>query len=177
MKNALGGLALAMMVSGVGLVGCGGGAGGSPDGGGGAGAGGASGGGTMTWKEGGVLHTAIYPSGARVKSAQLDMVQVSGGDAGGAAVSFGVSMKPPLTVGTFSCGVVGASGPIVSLAYVSKSATTSGGATCTITLTTVGDTTGTHAIGTFSASTPLSTGTTAVITEGKFDVPLTVSSI
>jgi hypothetical protein len=155
------------------LSGCGGSSGGghAPDG------GGPSGTGTFTWKDGGTIHTALFASGARVTSAGLDMVQVTGSDAG-AAVSFGVSLRPPpLLPGAYACSDNGAAtGRIVSIDYTIG--TVSGLApTCAITLTSFGDSTGTHATGTFSATVPLSDGTTRMITDGAYDVPLTVSSL
>ena len=155
-------------------LGCGGSSGGgarSPDG------GGPSGSGTFTWKDGGTLHTALFASGARVISAGLDMVQVTGSDSG-AAVSFGVSlMPPPLVAGAYACSDNGAvAGRIVSIDYTVGSLSGLAPA-CAITLTSIGDIAGSRATGTFSATVPLSNGTTRTITEGAYDVPLTVSSL
>lgn len=157
------------------LPGCGSGGGTSPDGGGGGG--GATGSGNFTWKDGATLHTALFASGSRVKSASLDLVQITGSDSG-SGVSFGVTlMPPPLVTGSYACSDNGAgTGRTVSIDY------TVGGAsslapTCAITMTTLGDATGTKVSGTFSATVPFSDGTTRTITEGKFDVSLTVSSI
>jgi len=147
------------------ILGCG-----SSDGAPGGGDGGAApaGSGTLTWLENGTKHTAMYPTGARVTSTMQDMVQVSGGDATGTGISFGVSMPPPLVPGTYPCGVSGTgSRIIVSFSYTSVGLFQS----CTITLTSVGAKTGEHATGTFSA-----TGGKA-ITSGMFDVPLTVNSL
>jgi hypothetical protein len=49
-------------------------------------------------------------------------------------------------------------------------------ATCTIVLSTVGDTTGSRATGTFSGTVPLKSGGSATITNGVFDVTLTVNN-
>jgi hypothetical protein len=48
--------------------------------------------------------------------------------------------------------------------------------TCTIVLSTVGDTTGSRATGTFSGTVPLKSGGSATITNGVFDVTLTVTN-
>jgi len=154
------------------IAGCGssdGTPGGGGDGGGGSDGGGApAGSGTLTWLENGTMHTAIYPSGARVMSTMTDMVQVSGGDATGTGISLGVTMPPPLVPGTYPCGISGTgSRTIVSFSYTIAGLFQS----CTITLTSVGAKTGDHAVGTFSA-----TGG-KMITAGVFDVPLTVSAL
>jgi hypothetical protein len=158
--------------------GCGSSSGGSPDGGGG-GLGGASGNGTFRWKEAGTQHTASFAAAAGVKSANLDMVQVTGSNANSEGVSFGVGMMtPPLVAGGYACSdsaTVG-SGRIVSIAYT-LGAASSLAPTCAITVTTLGETTGTRVTGTFSATVPFDDGTTHTITDGVYDVSLTVSSL
>jgi hypothetical protein len=126
------------------------------------------------------MHTAQFASGARVTSASLDMVQITGSDAG-SAVSFSVTlMPPPLITGTYACGTSGVTtagtGTIVSIDYTVGTAS-SLGSTCAVALTAIGAAAGTHATGTFSATVPFSDGTTRTITDGVYDVPLTVSSI
>ena len=91
-------------------------------------------------------------------------------------MSFGVATAmPPLTTGTFACGVTSATAPFASLSYTGNSSSLA--ATCSITLTTLGATTGSHATGTFTGSIALDSGGTAVITDGVFDVMLTVSNL
>jgi hypothetical protein len=157
-------------------AGCGGSSasGGHPDG------GGLPGGGTFTWKDGGTLHAASFASGARSTTHSADLVQITGSDAG-AAVSFSVTlMPPPLLTGAYPCGTSGVNGAgtgtIVSIDYTVGSAS-SLAPTCAITLASFGAATGAHATGTFSATVPFSDGTTRTITDGVFDVPLTVSSL
>lgn len=153
------------------MLACGSG-GSSPGDGGGAGSGGGAGGGPMTWLDDGVRHTALFASAARVTSASLDYIQVTGADASGAGVSFGVSTPPPLVPGTYSCGLTG--GNII----VSLAANGSDNATvCTIELAAIGAVSGTRATGTFQASLMTTGGGTKTITDGMFDVPLTVSAL
>ncbi len=158
-------------------LGCGSSSGGSPDGGGG-GLGGASGNGTLRWKEAGTQHTASFATAARVKSANLDMVQVTGSNPS-EGVSFGVGMTtPPLVTGGYACSdnnTVG-SGRVVSIAYT-LAAASSLAPTCAITMTSLGETTGTRVTGTFSATLPFDDGTTHTITDGVYDVSLIVSSL
>jgi hypothetical protein len=143
----------------------------TPAGGAGDGSAPASGSGPLTWLEDGKRHTAPFGSAARVTSAMIDMVQVSGGEAGGTGISFGVSMPPPLVPGTYPCGVSG-NRIIVSFSYTSAGLYQ----TCSVTLTSIGAKSGERAVGSFSATFPASGGT-KLITSGTFDVPLTVNSI
>lgn len=150
------------------LAGCGGDSGGSPTGG--------AGGGVFTWKEAGVTKTTIYPSGTRTTSSLLDMIQIAGGDSTGTGLALGVSVRPPpLAAGTFSCASSAMNGLIVSAAYTKANATIGPMATCSITITTLGAATGDHLVGTFSAS--FSGSGSATLTDGQFDVPLTVSKL
>jgi hypothetical protein len=167
---AIGTLVLAATLA----AGCGGSAGGMgslPDGG-----GGGAGMGTMTWKENGATKTSSFASAARVTSAQSDMVQVTGSNGDPTALSFGVAVKPPpLVPGTYAC--FGASYPIVSMTYLSKGASSGAMGSCSIVISTVGDVAGSHITGTFTATLPLDNGTTKTLTDGKFDLALTVNSI
>ncbi|HXI54446.1 MAG TPA: hypothetical protein VNO55_00175 [Polyangia bacterium] len=174
-------LALAMgafVVTAALAAGCGGSSGGtgtSPDGGGSGGAGGL-GMGTITWKENGATKTSSFASAARGKSAQLDMVQVTGSNGDPTALSFGIAMKPPpLVPGTYAC--FGASYPIVSISYLSKGASSGAMSSCSIIISTVGDVAGSHITGTFTATLPLDNGTTKTLTDGQFDLAQTVNSI
>jgi hypothetical protein len=126
------------------------------------------GGSGLTWLDNGTRHTALYPAAARAISAMTDFVQVSGGEASGIGISFGIAMPPPLVPGSYPCGVSG-NRIIVSFSYGNGSAGNS--TTCTVTLTSVGDATGGRAVGTFSAVSGAS-----MIT-GTFDVPLTVNKL
>jgi hypothetical protein len=137
---------------------------------------GTSGAGTLTWKDSGTMHTALFPSAARVKSSVSDMVQVTGGDSTGAAVAFGVGETPPLVAGSYTCGDRGAGRRVVSISYGFGGAS-SVIPTCAIEITSLGETTGTRIIGAFTATLPFDNGTTRIITDGKFDVALTVSSL
>ena len=159
-----------------GTAGAGGGGGGSGGNGGGGGSAGATSGGVVTWNENGTPHTATVAGGSRVRSAASDTIQIVGADAAGTAVTLDVATPvPPLTPGSFACGSTSTADPIVSIAY-----TNSGGGqmpTCTIVISTLGDTTGSHATGTFNATVPLRSGGTATITNGVFDVTLTVTNL
>jgi hypothetical protein len=134
--------------------------------------------GTLTWKEGGAMHTAIYPTAARVKTSTSDGLQFAGGEASGTAIALGVlaRMPPALVLGTYSCADNAGGMTIVSASYT-MGATSSGAAqSCTIGITELGDATGTRAKGTFSATLPFGSALKE-ITEGKFDLSLTVNSI
>jgi hypothetical protein len=164
------------LVLAVALAGCGGG-GGATDGGTAGTGGGAGTGKLLTWKENGVAHTALVASAARVKSATSDILQASGSDAAGTALSFGVVVQPPplaLTTYDFNGG---AGYPIVSMSYNAGGVTSSVPTAISIVFTALGDTTGSHAAGTFTATLPHGDGTTKTITDGKFDLTLTVNSI
>jgi hypothetical protein len=158
------------------LVGCGSDGPGASTGGAGTGGGAAGTGGVFTWKEDGAMKTTIYPSGTRTTSSMLDMVQIAGGDATGTGLAMGVTLRPPpLAAGTFDCASTGMNGLIVSAAYTKTNATVGFMATCSITITTLGAATGDRLIGTFSATFTGSGAPTVTLTDGKFDVPLTVS--
>lgn len=155
-------------------AGCGSSNSAAPDGGGGTG-GTTTSGGSITWKENGQAHTAAFASGSRAMSSASDFVQFVGSEST-VAVSFGVATAmPPLTTGTFACGVTSATAPFASLSYTGNSSSLA--PTCSITLTTLGATTGSHATGTFTGSIALDSGGTAMITDGVFDVMLTVSNL
>jgi hypothetical protein len=160
----------------VALAGCGGG-GGATDGGAAGTSGGAGTGKLLSWKENGVAHSALVASAARVKSAASDILQVSGGESSGTALSFGVAMQPPpLEVKTYDFN--GGTGyPIVSMSYGVGGVSSSVPTAISIVFTALGDTTGSHAAGTFTATLPFGDGTTKTITDGKFDLTLTVNSI
>jgi hypothetical protein len=171
-------LAVALLIVAA-LAGCGGGGGGTTDAAstGTAGTGGAAAGKLLTWKENGAAHAALVASAARVKSATSDIVQVSGGEASGTALSFGVAVQsPPLAAGTYTFN--GGTGyPIVSMSYGVGGVSSSIPTAISIVFTALGDTTGSHAVGTFTATLPFGDGTTKTITDGKFDLTLTVNSI
>jgi hypothetical protein len=155
-------------------AGCGGSNNARPDGGGGTG-GTTTGGGSMTWKQNGQAHTAAFASGSRAISSASDFVQFVGSEST-VAVSFGVATAaPPLTTGTTACGATSATAPFASFSYTGNSAGLA--SSCSITLTTLGDVTGSHSTGTFSGSISLDSGGTAEITDGVFDVMLTVSNL
>jgi hypothetical protein len=159
------------------FAGCGGGSGGgTPSG--GAGTGGGTGMGTLTWKEGGAMHTAIYPTAARVKSASSDGLQLAGGEGSGTAIALGILARipPTLVPGTYSCADNAGGKTIVSASYTMGATSSGAPSACTVTVTGVGDATGTRAVGTFSATLPFGSALED-ITDGKFDLPLTVSSI
>jgi hypothetical protein len=151
------------------VAGCGSSKSAAPDGGGG------TSGGSITWKENGQAHTAAFAAGSRAISSASDFVQFVGSEST-VAVSFGVATEtPPLTTGTAACGVTGASAPFATLSYTGNNSALA--TTCSISLTTLGDTTGSRAAGTFAGSVALDSGGTAVITDGVFDVMLTVSNL
>jgi hypothetical protein len=149
------------------MLACGSG-GSSPDDGGGAGG---AGGGLMTWLDNGVRQIASFASAARVTSATLDLLQVTGANASGAGVSFNVSTPPPLGPGTYTCGLTG-SNIIVSLAANGSDNAT----VCTIQLAGIGAASGERATGTFQATGMATGGGVKAITDGMFDVPLIVNA-
>ncbi len=156
-------------------AGGGAGANGGGGGSGGNGGGGGSTGDIFTWKESGTLHTATIAGGSRVKSAASDTIQIIGGDAAGTAVTLGVSTPvPPLTPGSFACRPTSGTEPSAFMSYTNNGG---GEETCTIVLSTFGDATGSRATGTFSGTVPLASGGSAVITDGVFDVTLTVTNL
>lgn len=165
------------LVIAVALAGCGGGSG-SADGSamGTAGTGGPAGQGTLTWKEAGTMHTALIASATRTKSAALDVLMITGGEASNTGVGFNVAVQPPpLAAGTFTFNPAGGY-PIVSASYQANGVSATAPTAVSIDLTVLGDTTGTHAVGTFSATFSFPGGTTKTVTDGKFDLALTVSS-
>lgn len=173
MARERGGVAASMLFAAA-LAGCGGSGGGSPTG--AAGSGGAGAGGVLTWKEGGASHAALYPAGTRTKSAQLDMIQVVGGEPSGTGLALGVTQQhPPLATGSYACADSGKNGLIVVVSYTKGNAPVGTMSDCTITITTLTEASGEHLVGTFSAT--LTGGGAATITEGKFDVPTTVTSL
>jgi hypothetical protein len=158
-----------------GRAGANGGGGGSGGNGGGGGSAGAASGDVFTWKESGTLHTATVAGASRVKSAPSDTITIIGGDASGTAVTLGVTTPvPPLTPGSFACGAISNTEPTALMSYTNNDSSQM--ETCTIVLSTVGDTTGSRATGTFSGTVPLKSGGSATITNGVFDVTLTVTN-
>jgi hypothetical protein len=132
----------------------------------------ALGSGILTWKEGGTMHTAQFATGTMARSASLDLLEVTGADVA-VGLSFGVaSMPPPLIAGAYACGGTGY--PIVSLAYTGTDGQM---LTCAIDLTSVGTVAGAHTVGTFSASLGVAGGGIKAITDGRFDVVMTVSTL
>ena len=103
------------------------------------------------------------------------MLQIAGGEAA-VGIAFGVSMPPPLVPGTHTCSQVGVGGVIVSISY-NRPGVGPLASSCTITIATIGATTGTHATGTFSAVFPLDAGGTKAITNGNFDLSQLVSTL
>jgi hypothetical protein len=158
------------------LHGCGSGGGSAPgDGGGGTGGAGSGAGGTLIWQDDGATHRAGFAAASLVHGATLDLLQITGGESTGIGISFGVgSRTPPIVAGTYQCAQTG-TGPIVSFAYTAPNVDpvyTS----CTIWITTIGVSGGTHCTGTFSAVFPLTgSGGSKAITAGTFDLPLTVN--
>jgi hypothetical protein len=156
-------------------AGANGGGGGSGGNGGGGGSAGAASGDVFTWEESGTLHTATLAGASRVKSAPSDTITIIGGDASGTAVTLGVTTPvPPLTPGSFACGAISNTEPTALMSYTNNDSSQM--ETCTIVLSTVGDTTGSRATGTFSGTVPLKSGGSATITNGVFDVTLTVTN-
>jgi hypothetical protein len=155
------------------LLGCGGSA---PAGGPVGGLGGTvgTGSGTMTWKDDGAAHSASFGTGVLARTSTTDLLELSGADATGAAIAFALSTPPPIVPAPFTCAQVGMNGTIVSLVYTSANAASST-QSCAITLATVGMATGARATGTFSAVIALTAGGTKTLSDGHFDLPLTVS--
>ncbi|HEY5450850.1 MAG TPA: hypothetical protein VIQ54_18980 [Polyangia bacterium] len=172
--SRLGAALVVAAAAGCGPSGSGGGGGSGGNGGGGGSAGGASGD-VFTWKESGTLHVATIAGASRVRSAASDAITIIGGDAAGTAVTTGMATAvPPLMPGSFACGPSNTTAPFALLSYSHNG---SGQTECTFVLSTLGETTGSRATGTFSGSVPLESGGSAVITEGVFDVMLTVNNL
>jgi hypothetical protein len=148
------------------LAGCGGGEAGAP-----------AGAGTITWKENGALHATSFASASRVKTVNSDMLQVAGGTASGIGIAFGVVVMPPPLAQTTYTFNGGTGYPIVSMSYQSGGSSSNVPTAISIVLTSLGATTGTSAAGTFTATLPLGNGTTKTLTDGKFDLALTVNSL
>jgi hypothetical protein len=133
--------------------------------------------GALAWKDGATSYSALGPAAARVVSASLDMLQITGGVAGGAAaIAFSVATAPPLLPGSYACSDSGTGGRIVSISYVEGTAMSSGVPTCAIDVASIGDVTGARVTGTFSATLNVG-GTTTTLSDGAFDLGLTVSSL
>ncbi|HEY4188767.1 MAG TPA: hypothetical protein VGP07_27110 [Polyangia bacterium] len=156
------------------LLGCG--SGGAPGGlRGGAGGTTATGSGSMTWKDDGAAHGASFATGVLARTSVTDLLEVSGADTAGMAIAFALSTPTPIAAAPFTCAQVGTNGIIVSLVYTTTGNATNSTQSCAINLATVGTTTGAHAIGTFSAVIALTAGGTKTLSDGQFDLPLTVS--
>jgi hypothetical protein len=126
---------------------------------------------SLSWKENGTAHSALFPSAALARSATLDLLEIAGAETT-LGLAFGIGVKPPpIVAGSYACG--GAAYPIVSFAYGQDGVSM----TCTLDLTSVGLDADGRAVGTFSASISVTGGGTKSITEGKFDLALTVSSL
>jgi hypothetical protein len=126
---------------------------------------------TLLWNEGATVFTADMPTASRVRNfnGTADGLEV-GANASGVALGMGVfSVSSALRTGTFVCG---ADAYVASVTYVGGGAASGEPLSCTVTITAFGET-GARAVGTFSATLPLDNGTTKVITNGKFDIPLT----
>jgi hypothetical protein len=135
--------------------------------------GGSTGGGAgMSWVDGGSRRTATFASGARTISSMTDLFQVTGSEPSGTALSLGVAMVPPLVPGTYACGVTQTR---TVTTFASNDSNVFEG--CTIGVASIGATTGEHVTGTFSGTLTLMGGGRRVITDGTFDVPLTVTSL
>jgi hypothetical protein len=116
-----------------------------------------------------MVFTADMPTASRVKNGTTDALDV-GANASGVALGMGAfAVSRALRTGTFACGddVFAA-----SVTYVGGGAASGVPLSCTVVITAIGET-GARAAGTFSATLPLDNGTTKVITNGKFDIPLT----
>ena len=132
----------------------------------------ALGGGVLTWKEGGTMHAAQFATAAMARSASLDLLEVTGAEQA-LGLAFGIGfMPPPLVAGPYTCGGTGY--PIVSFTY---NGTEGQMLTCAIDLTSVGTVAGAHAVGTFTATLGVAGGGSKLITDGRFDVPMTVSTL
>jgi hypothetical protein len=127
--------------------------------------------GTFTWKEGGTTHSAQFATASIITSANLELLEIGAGDPNvGIAIAISVQ-PPPIAAGPYACG--GITYPLVSFSYTGSSGQNQ---TCMINLTSVGTTTGSHVVGTFSASFALTAGGTKTITDGQFDVTAIVSA-
>ena len=137
------------------------------------GEGGVPGGAGVTWKDNGTQQTASFGAATRTKSATLDMLQVVGSNAAGRAAGFVVSSPPPLLPGPYACSDTGVNGRIVTITADEATMFQS----CMIDIGAIGETTGTRTTGSFSAPFTLSGGGTKTITDGQFDLMLTVSTL
>jgi hypothetical protein len=148
-------------------LGCGGGGNGGNGSGNGGSTGATSGG--MSWVQDGARHTAMFVTGQRTVDARTDYLQIMAMDAS-EEIALEVSTPPPLAPGMYKCGPATVERIIVTF-------TTSGALqTCAIDIGAVGAQSGDHATGTFSATVTLPGGQASTITDGVFDVTLSVTS-
>jgi hypothetical protein len=157
-------LGIALVLS---LAGCGTGAASSGDGGNGGGVAGA-GGSRLTWLDDGVAQTANLAIASRMLGSKSDFLEIIGSEASGTGITLTVS-GPPTLGGTYDCG--GDAGAYVAITYTG----TTHAQSCTISVTSAGMKAGANAAGKFSAVLVTTGGAIKALTEGSFDVPVTIT--
>jgi hypothetical protein len=138
---------------------------------GGNGSGGAQG---MTWDDDG---TAVKPIGAKATMASTggsDTYTITGTNLNGGSVVVAMTAATPISAQTFVCGQT-TSGQTVGISYIDSD----GGIniveqSCTVVLTQVGKMGGPSVVGTFDAVLTLQAGGTKTISNGKFNLPITM---
>lgn len=131
------------------------------------------GGGSLTWLDDGTRHSASFATAALSRSTMMDYLLVAGGESSGVGISFGIAATPPLSASTVACG----SGqyPFASFSYNPGVAAVY--TSCAVTISTITLTGTTHVTGTFQAVFPKTGGGSKTLSDGKFDLAMTVTSL
>jgi len=139
---------------------------------GGAGTGGAGGGTAhVSWRDDGVVVTALGGSATRVLFEGREILEIIGAT-NDLSIRMTVSDDPPLTPKTFMCNQpAGLAGATFIYSDVNAAPGVLESPECTVTLTQVGTTGGPSAVGTFTAILAPPSGVRRNITDGSFDVP------
>jgi hypothetical protein len=131
------------------------------------------GGGKLNWLDDGTRQNAVFAAAAMARSSMLDLLQITGSTANGAAAtSFGVAAMPPLGLGAVACGTGGYPFSTITYSPGAESVYTS----CSVTVSTLVLTGTPHVSGKFEAVFPKTGGGTKTISDGTFDLPLTVTT-
>ena len=103
----------------------------------------------------------------------MDLLQISGGEPTGIGISFGVAATPPLGPTTVACNMTGMR-PFVSFSYTGTDPVWD---SCSVTVSTLVLTGTTRATGTFEAVFTKTGGGTKTLSDGSYDLPMTVQSL
>jgi len=127
----------------------------------------------VTWKDDGAAKTATLTVATKGASGTMESREILG-TSPDVGVSIFVSAAAPLSAQTFDCSALTA-GQTATVSYTESD----GGLqlsmqTCTVNLTQVGEVGGASVVGTFTATFNLDAGGTKTITNGNFNVPVTM---